>query len=86
MVAAQMGAMVAAGGDLPVSWLCNSGPSSAFGRSITGGRVIEESDQIVMEVRPRVPVHGGAVPRDASALSDPSPHRRSAACTTATAP
>jgi len=48
---AAMGAMVSAGGDLPVSWLCNSGPSSAFGRSITGGRVLEERDQIVMEVR-----------------------------------
>ena len=42
--------MVSAGGDMPVSWLCNSGASSAFGRSITGGRMLEDNDQIVMEI------------------------------------
>ena len=43
-------AMISGGGDLPVSWLVNSGSATTYGRSITGSRTLQSQDEIVMEI------------------------------------
>ena len=43
-------AMISGGGDLPPSWLVNSGSAATYGRSITGSRELEPQDQLVLEI------------------------------------
>ena len=42
--------MISGGGDLPPSWLVNSGSAATYGRSITGSRELEPQDQLVLEI------------------------------------
>jgi Xaa-Pro dipeptidase len=48
--AAAYQAIIGGGGDLPPSWLVNSGSAVAFGRSITDSRTLEVRDEMVLEI------------------------------------
>ena len=46
-----MAMMIGNGGDLPPSWLVNSGDATSLGRSLTGGRVLNDTgDSLVFEI------------------------------------